>query len=101
MISLSLPCVSMSVNPCAWDLTDAERDCTAACGCVHSVAFTLRVHCLHRVLGSHMPTSRGEPFHRQPYLGTYLYLQKSMITPLLLEMQLINEGSTKYDFKSV
>lgn len=31
----------------------------------------------------------GESLHRQHYLGTYLYLQKSITTPLLWEMQLI------------
>lgn len=101
MISLSLLCLDMNVNPCVWDFMLAEWDRMAACGYVNYVAFTLQVHCLRPVLGSHMPTRTGEPFLRRRSLGTYLYLQKSIITPLLLEMQLINEGSTKYDFKSV
>lgn len=35
------------------------------------------------------PPGEGGSLHRQHYLGTYLYLQKSVITPLLWEMQLI------------
>lgn len=83
------------------NLTCADWGCVAICRYVNNVAFTLQVHSPHQVPGSHTPTKRGEPFHRQHYLGTHLYLQKSIITPLLLEMWLINEGSTKYDFKSV
>ena len=35
------------------------------------------------------PPGGGWSLHRQHYLGTYLYLQKSIVTPLLWEMQLI------------